>query len=125
MSRVRGTDTHPEMIVRSFLHTYGFRYCLHVASLPGKPDIVLRRFRTVVFVNGCFWHHHQHCKRSQLPASNAQFWKTKIMRNSARDQANVRALRKLGWKVVVVWECATRDSARLKKAVGPLLRMRR
>jgi len=124
MSRVHGTDTTPEMVVRSFLHSRGFRFRLHASSLPGKPDIVLQRFRTVVLVNGCFWHHHPHCRRAQLPSSNSRFWKAKILGNRARDRANARTLRQLGWRVIVVWECATRKPARLRAALARLLRMR-
>ena len=103
MSRIRGRDTKPELVVRRWLWHQGFRYRLYVKSLPGRPDIVMRKWRTAIFVNGCFWHGHE-CQRHR-PATNAQFWQEKITRNRERDERNQTALRAAGWHVIVVWEC--------------------
>jgi DNA mismatch endonuclease (patch repair protein) len=105
MSRVVGRDTKPEWILRSALHRLGFRYRLGGAGLPGRPDLVLPKYRSVVFVHGCFWHRHADCKRATLPRTNADFWKEKLDRNVARDRDAAAALAALGWKVILVWEC--------------------
>lgn len=105
MSRIRGKDTRPEMVVRRGLHSLGFRYSLHSRRLPGCPDLVLRRYHTVIFVNGCFWHGHPGCGKFRLPHSNVEFWAEKIRRNKERDAAEAAALEALGWNVIVVWEC--------------------
>ena len=105
MSRVRGKDTTPEKMVRSFLHRRGFRFRLHVKNLPGHPDIVLPKYRTVIEVRGCFWHRHQGCKRATTPSSNTAFWDAKFIRNIERDKKNEILLNELGWRVIVVWEC--------------------
>ena len=105
MAAVKGKDTKPEMLVRRFLHGRGFRYGLHNKNLPGSPDIVLRRFKTVIFVHGCFWHGHEDCKYYRLPKSNIEFWQTKIDRNRTRDKRDIQALHELGWRVIVIWEC--------------------
>ena len=114
MSAVRSRNTAPEMLVRRFLHALGFRYRLHVRKLPGSPDIVLPRYRTVVFVHGCFWHQHPGCSKAKLPASNKQFWAEKLGGNAARDQAIISALQQEGWTVLVIWECETRTEERLE-----------
>lgn len=105
MAAIKSNDTKPEMLVRRYLHANGFRYGLHNKKLPGSPDIVLRRFKTVIFVHGCFWHGHEDCKYYRLPKSNVDFWQSKIDRNRARDKRDIEALRKLGWRVIVIWEC--------------------
>jgi DNA mismatch endonuclease, patch repair protein len=105
MSRIRGRDTQPEMVVRSLLHRLGFRFRVHVSSLPGKPDIALPRFKTVIFVHGCFWHHHANCRNANYPDTRAKFWRDKIDGTVARDQQKQRQLRRLGWRVFTVWEC--------------------
>ena len=107
MAAVKQKDTKPEMRVRSFLHKQGLRYRLHDNKLPGKPDLVFPRFRTVLFVHGCFWHGHpdEQCKLARIPKSNVKFWRDKISGNRERDERNVERLRKLGWNVVVIWEC--------------------
>lgn len=110
MSRIRSTDNKPEEIVRKFLFSQGFRYRKNDKKLPGKPDIVLPKYRTVVFVNGCFWHKHD-CPRFVWPSSNQDYWRPKILGNMERDKKNVEQLRSQGWNVIVVWECE------LKKAV--------
>lgn len=105
MSRVRSRNTAAEIRVRSYLHRAGFRYRLHEAKLPGSPDIVLPKYRAVVFVHGCFWHQHPGCPRASLPKSNTEFWRNKLSRNIERDLENRRALESSGWKVFVVWTC--------------------
>ena len=105
MRRIRSTDTTPELAVRSYLHRAGFRYRLHAAGLPGKPDLVLPKYRAAVFVHGCFWHQHPGCKHSGVPLSRREYWGPKLARTVARDARNQRALRKAGWRVFVVWEC--------------------
>jgi DNA mismatch endonuclease (patch repair protein) len=114
MSRIRGKDTKPERVVRSLLHREGFRFRLHVRELPGRPDIVLPRHRAVVFVHGCFWHRHPGCPRAFTPSSNVEFWQKKLAANPPRDAANEKALRETGWRVVVVWECETKDAETLR-----------
>ena len=104
MARIRSINTKPEEIVRKFLFSRGFRYRKNVKKLPGCPDIVLPKYKTVIFVNGCFWHKHD-CKRFVWPSSNADYWKAKINRNVERDLINIASLISLGWKVIVVWEC--------------------
>lgn len=109
MSKVRSGGTKPELIVRRKLHSLGFRFRLHSKSLPGKPDIVLPKYRSVVFVHGCFWHHHKNCGKSKLPTSNAEFWREKIYSNVQRDARIVSELEELGWQVLIIWECETKN----------------
>jgi DNA mismatch endonuclease (patch repair protein) len=104
MAAVRGRDTRPEKVVRRALHANGLRFRLHVRSLPGCPDIVLRRWRVAIFVNGCFWHAHG-CKDAKLPTTRQDFWREKLQGNALRDKKNINALRSEGWRVLVVWEC--------------------
>ncbi|MCA9059995.1 MAG: DNA mismatch endonuclease Vsr [Planctomycetaceae bacterium] len=112
MSCIRGQDTRPEMIVRSLVHQMGFRFRLHRQGLPGRPDLVLPRHRKIIFVHGCFWHLH-HCRFGRvIPKTNAEFWSNKRRGNVERDRRNRAALRKLGWSVLTVWECWTRDPER-------------
>src|SRR5208283_4068951 len=103
MSRERGKDTKPEMIVRGLVHRMGFRYRLHVGNLPGKPDLVFPRLGKIVFVHGCFWHQHAGCGRQ--PKSRQEFWTEKLSQNRERDLRNQQKLRCLGWKILIVWEC--------------------
>lgn len=105
MSAIKGKDTKPEMMVRRFLHACGFRFRLHRKDLPGKPDIVLPKYKVVIFVHGCFWHRHKGCPKATTPATNVDRWKTKFDDNVARDARNQAALREAGWDVIVVWEC--------------------
>lgn len=114
MASVRGKDTTPELRARKMLHALGFRYRLHRKDLPGKPDIVLPKYRVCIFVHGCFWHQHPGCKRSSRPSSNEEFWSGKLDKNIERDEENRQALQKLGWKVAVIWECETKDPERLE-----------
>ncbi|MBX3372905.1 MAG: DNA mismatch endonuclease Vsr [Phycisphaeraceae bacterium] len=113
MSRIRGRDTRPEKAVRSLLHRMGFRFRLHRRDLPGSPDIVLPRLRTVIFVHGCFWHRHPGCRFAYTPRTRKAFWNAKFAANRARDRRHARELRSLGWRVVTVWECRTHDQSRL------------
>ena len=116
MSRIRATNTKPEMLVRKFLFVSGFRFRTHQKNLSGSPDIVLKKHNTVVFVHGCFWHGHEssRCKIARMPKSNKQFWKTKIANNQKRDLKNKRLLKKLGWKLITVWECDLRSKRKEK-----------
>lgn len=107
MAAIRGKDTKPEMLVRSWVHRRGFRFRLHAKGMPGSPDLVLARHRTVVFVHGCFWHSHG-CSNSVVPQTRREFWVEKLGRNVARDAKNFRELTELGWRVFVVWECDLR-----------------
>lgn len=112
MSRIKGKDTKPEMMVRSFLHTNGFRYKLHDKTLPGKPDIVLPKYKTVIFVNGCFWHGHNNCKYATIPKTRTDWWLQKINGNKANDTKHTQALRKLQWRVISLWECQLKPAKR-------------
>lgn len=105
MSKIRGKDTKPEMILRSQLFRKGFRFRVHQKDLPGKPDIVLPKYRTVVFVHGCFWHYHKDCREGRIPSTNSKFWKEKLSKNVQKDKRHIEALALMGWKVIVVWEC--------------------
>jgi len=112
MSSIRGKNTRPEMIVRKYLFGRGFRYRLHNKRLPGKPDIILRKYRTVILVNGCFWHGHEGCRYYRLPTTNTEFWRHKIELNQARDLRERIDLRNLGWHVVQIWECQLKPKER-------------
>ncbi|MGV3589874.1 MAG: very short patch repair endonuclease [Adhaeribacter sp.] len=105
MSRIRSKDTKPEMLVRKFLHAKGFRYRLHVNALPGKPDLVLKKHKTVIFINGCFWHGHQGCRYFVIPKSRTEFWINKINRNVQRENKATQQLKSLNWHVLTIWEC--------------------
>ena len=120
MARVRGRDTTPERLVRRMVHRLGHRFRLHRAELPGKPDLVFPSKQRVIFVHGCFWHHHS-CKRGTRPRTNEKFWDEKLLRNQRRDQAANRALKRAGWKVLVVWECETKNVDRLGKRLSEFL----
>ncbi len=112
MSHIRSKNTKPEMLVRKFLFGRGFRYRLNSSKLPGHPDIVLRKYRTVIFVNGCFWHGHKDCKYFKLPKTNIEFWTTKIERNQARDIKDLDTLTKMGWNCITIWECQLKPKVR-------------
>jgi DNA mismatch endonuclease (patch repair protein) len=121
MAKIRGTNTKPEVLVRSALHRAGFRFRIHNHTLPGRPDIVLAKHRTVVFVHGCFWHRHG-CALSSDPTTRRAFWREKFARNVARDKRTAAALRRAGWRVLTVWECSLRTHARREQAVARLVR---
>lgn len=114
MSRVTGKNTKPEILVRKTLHSMGFRYRLHVRNLPGKPDIVLPRHKKVIFVHGCFWHGHENCRRSKRPGTNKKFWNEKIDYNIDRDIKSINSLKDMGWKVLTIWQCETKNFELLK-----------
>lgn len=114
MSRIRGRDTKPELALRSMLHRLGYRFTVNGPrnrSLPGKPDLVLPKYKTVIFVHGCFWHGHENCRNFRLPASRTEWWKAKITGNQQRDRRNEAAIRAAGWHVVTIWECALKTAA--------------
>src|SRR5215212_1918044 len=115
MSRIKGKNTKPEMLVRRFLHANGFRYKLHDKSLPGKPDIVLPKYKTVVFVHGCFWHQHKGCRKSVRPTSNIEFWNAKLDKTIKRDKQNTELLNEADWKTITIWECELKNAERLEK----------
>ena len=104
MSRIKGRDTKPEMLVRRYLHSHGYRYRVNVRRLPGTPDIVLRKYKTAIFINGCFWHGHEGCRYYVPPKSDSQFWQQKIERNKQRDIEKRIQLRLLGWHTIIIWE---------------------
>ena len=112
MSHVRGKDTKPEVMVRKFLFAQGFRYRLYRKDLPGKPDIVLPKYNTVIFINGCFWHGHSGCKYATIPEANHDFWLAKISGNIERDKSNYAKLYELGWKVIEIWQCELKPKFR-------------
>ena len=113
MSRIRWKDTKPEIRVRKFLHSKGFRFRLHASKLAGKPDIILPKYKTVIFVHGCYWHHHEGCKFATIPSTNTGFWKNKILANQRRDVKNATLLKKDAWKVLTIWECETKSEQEL------------
>jgi DNA mismatch endonuclease (patch repair protein) len=112
MSRIKSKDTSPELYVRSTLHQAGFRFRLHVKEMPGKPDIVLPKYKTVIFVHGCFWHRHPGCSRATMPSSNTDYWKTKFERNVERDKKEREKLHSEGWKVIIIWECEVKEKTK-------------
>lgn len=113
MSRIRSKNTKPEKIVRSLLHRMGFRFRLHRKDLPGAPDIILPKYKTVILVHGCYWHRHSGCKKCTTPKTNTEFWIDKFSKNIERDKKVIRQLEEAGWHVITVWECETRDLDRL------------
>lgn len=122
MSRVRGRDTKPELKIRSLVHRMGFRFRLGNRELPGNPDLKLPRLKKVIFVHGCFWHGHKNCSRAKLPATNVRFWKEKIAKNALRDSKNIRELRTLGWKSLVIWQCELNNTSKIQTRLGKFLK---
>lgn len=114
MSRIKSKDTTPERIVRSFLYYNGFRFRLHVKDLPGHPDIVLPKYKTVIEVRGCFWHRHPECRQATTPSTNVEFWQEKFKRNVDRDRNTEKRLNELGWNLIVVWECELQNDGFLE-----------
>lgn len=114
MKRIRSSNTTPEIAVRRLLHTLGLRFRIHCIELQGKPDIVLKKYKTVIMVNGCFWHMHEGCSRSNMPKSNSAYWSDKLRKNVERDKGTQLALTELGWRVIIVWECEIKDLDKLK-----------
>ena len=119
MSQIKGKNTKPEMLVRRFLHGNGYRYKLHDKSLPGKPDIVLPKYKTVIFVNGCFWHGHKNCKYYLVPKTRTEWWLNKINGNIANDTKAISSLKKEGWKIITIWECDLK-SAKVDETLNTL-----
>lgn len=122
MSGIKGRNTKPEKLVRSLLHKMGYRFRLHRKELPGKPDIVLPRFKTAIFVHGCFWHRHEGCKYAYTPKTRTDFWLKKLEENARRDVKTVSELTELGWQVITVWECEIRNSVLLSNQFDKLLK---
>ncbi len=120
LSSVKSKNTKPEMIVRKFLHMNGFRFRLTIKDLPGKPDIVLKKYNSVVFVNGCYWHRHKGCKGASTPKKNIKFWNEKFENNIRRDKANYMQLKTMGWFVIVIWECEINNGDFQKKLLSSL-----
>lgn len=118
MSRIQGKDTGPEKKVRSLLHRMGYRFRLHRKDLPGKPDIVLPKYKAVIFVHGCFWHRHKGCRLAYTPKSRKEFWKKKFEDTMLRDVRNKKLLKRQNWKVLVIWECQTRNLQMLAKRLS-------
>ena len=121
MSRIRSQNTKPELLVRKFLHANGFRYSLNNKKLPGKPDIVLTKYKTIIFIHGCFWHGHANCKYFVIPKTRTKWWTDKINRNKANDEKAVRALKKDGWKIITLWECKLKP-AKAEKTLSLLVK---
>jgi DNA mismatch endonuclease, patch repair protein len=122
MRRIRAKGTSPEMVVRRAVHAMGYRYRLHVATLPGKPDLVLPRLKKIIEVRGCFWHQHKGCIDSHIPKSRTEYWRPKLTGNRQRDNKNEKQLRAAGWRLLTLWECEVRDVARLRKRLLAFLR---
>jgi DNA mismatch endonuclease (patch repair protein) len=121
MSRIKGKDTKPEMLVRKFLHAQGFRYKLHDKTLPGKPDLVLPKYKTVIFIHGCFWHGHDNCKYYKIPQTRTEWWTEKINKNIANDVKAMKLLKKEGWKIITIWECKFKPAI-LEQALTALVK---
>lgn len=117
MSRIKSTNTSPEIRVRKILTEFGLRYRLHVKRLPGKPDVIIPKIKTVFFINGCFWHQHKGCKRRSMPRTNIKYWGRKLEGNIQKQKESIKDLRRLGWKTAVIWECQTKNKNKLNKAL--------
>ncbi len=121
MSKVKGKNTKPELLVRSMLHKMGYRFRLYRKDLPGNPDITLPKFKKVIFVHGCFWHGHEKCKRSKRPTTNREFWDEKLNKNLFRDKKNIEELNNKGWESLIVWTCEVKDKNLLKRKLSEFL----
>lgn len=124
MSRIRSEDTKPEMLVRKFLHAHGFRYRLHVKDMPGKPDIVLPKYKTVIFIHGCFWHGHEGCRYYVVPKTRSEWWINKISTNKTKDVRALNMLHERGWKILTVWECELKKNSIEKTLNGLILQLK-
>lgn len=124
MKAIRAKDTKPEMIVRRIAHAIGYRFRLHRRDLPGRPDLAFPKFKSVVMVHGCFWHQHQNCRLrgAKMPVSRQDYWLPKLQRNVARDVADIEGLEAIGWRVMIIWECETADTARIEARLRGFLR---
>jgi len=121
MSNIKSKNTMPELAVRKILTKKGIRYRLHVNKLPGKPDIVISKLKTAIFINGCFWHQHKNCKYSVIPKTNRSYWKPKLKRNIQKQKTDIKEIEKAGWKVSIIWECQTKDSNYLLRQMEKIL----
>lgn len=121
MSRVRSTETKPEQMLRSLLHKAGFRVRKNVKNLSGKPDIVLTKYRAIIFIHGCFWHGHKNCKKSKLPQTRTEFWQSKINANIERDEKYICLLQEQGWRIAIIWECALKNKQTLSETINELI----
>lgn len=121
MSKIRSKNTKPELLIRSLLHRKGFRFRVHVKDLPGKPDIVLAKYKAVIFINGCFWHGHQDCSLFRLPSTRIDFWEQKIARNQTNDNKAIVALLEKNWRIAIIWECSIRGKNRNPEQVITLI----
>ena len=121
MAKIKSTNTKPEIKLRKFLFAEGFRYRINLEKLPGKPDIVLPKYKTVIFVHGCFWHNHEGCRRSHVPKSNEQYWISKISGNVKRDKINMKELEDIGWNVFIAWECEINNKNKFKDIKSKIL----
>lgn len=122
MAKISGKDTKPEILVRKFLFSKGFRYRKNDRRIAGKPDIVLPKYKTIIFIHGCFWHGHKNCKAATLPTTNLDFWKSKIEGNSKRDQQTQRLLKKQGWRLSVIWQCRIKNKNLFEKSMKTLVK---
>jgi DNA mismatch endonuclease, patch repair protein len=120
MAQVKSKNTTPEIAVRQAAYSMGLRFRLHRKELPGQPDLVFPRWRTALFVNGCFWHSHRNCKRARMPKTNVDYWTKKLLRNTRRDRETARLLKKSGWRCAVIWECQAKDPAKLDRILRRL-----
>ena len=121
MSKIKGKDTKPEIVVRSLLHQMGYRFRLHRRDLPGNPDIVLPKHKKVIFVHGCFWHGHKDCPRAKRPSTNKKFWNEKLSKSIKRDTFNQKKLKKMGWLTLIIWQCEMKDSKNLQSKLESFL----
>jgi DNA mismatch endonuclease (patch repair protein) len=121
MSLISAKETKPEIAVRSFLFKQGFRFRKNVSSLPGKPDIVLPKYHTIIFIHGCFWHGHVNCKKASIPSTNVDFWQNKIQNNISRDKKVKNQLKKSDWKIITVWECELKSKQKFERAMKKIL----
>ncbi len=121
MSKISGKETKPEILVRKFLFSKGFRYRKNQKSLPGSPDIVLKKYNTIIFIQGCFWHGHKNCKKASMPSTNKEFWEVKIHKNIERDKRVNEELRKSKWKVITVWECKINNKKSFEKTMNKIV----
>lgn len=121
MSRIRSKNTKPEVLIRKYLHGKGFRFRINVKNLPGKPDIVLSKYKTVIFINGCFWHGHENCKYFVIPKTRTEWWLEKINRNKENDEKALTALRLKGWRIINVWECELKNTQVFSERAEKLL----
>jgi DNA mismatch endonuclease, patch repair protein len=122
MATISSKETKQEVAVRSYLFSEGFRFRKNVATLPGTPDIVLPKLKTIIFIHGCFWHGHRNCRNASLPTSNIEFWENKIQKNIARDKRVKLSLKKLGWKIIIIWECKLKNKISFDKSMKGLLK---